>query len=63
MNRSLKIILMGLALVLFIGSFFLKQLIPTSPDIADGILKSVAIAILLFIVIKQRIRKRPSHLS
>ncbi|HVU94636.1 MAG TPA: hypothetical protein VHE34_05400 [Puia sp.] len=60
MNRSLKTVLMGLALVLFVGSFYLKQLIPASPDIADGIVKSAAIAILLFIVIKQRIRKKPT---
>jgi len=60
MNRSLKTVLMGLALVLFVGSFYLKQLIPASPDIADGIVKGAAIAILLFIVIKQRIRKKPT---
>jgi|GEM_PF-2463312 hypothetical protein len=60
MNRTLKTILMGLALVLFVGSFYLKQLIPTSPDIADGIVKGAAIAILLFIVIRQRTRKKPT---
>jgi hypothetical protein len=61
MNRTLKTILMGLALVLFVGSFFLKQLIPTSPEIADTIVKGLAIAILAFIVIKQRTRKKPTH--
>ena len=58
MNRSLKIVLMGLALVLFIGSFFVKQLDPALPDITDSILKGIAIGILLFVVIKQRIRKK-----
>jgi len=59
MNRSLKIALMGLALVLFIGSFYLKQFAPSLPDLADYTVKGMAIAILLFIVIKQRITKRP----
>jgi len=59
MNRSLKIVLMGLALVLFIGSFFLKQLAPSLPDLADYIVKGIAIGILIFVVIKTRIRKRP----
>jgi len=54
---------MGLALILFVGSFYLKQLIPNSPEVADGIVKGVAIAILLFIVIKQRIRKKPNDIS
>ena len=51
---------MGLALVLFVGSFFLKQLIPASPDIAESIIKMVAIGLLAFIVIKVRIRKKPT---
>ena len=62
MNRTLKTVLMGLALVLFVGSFYLKRLIPTSPDIADSIVKIIAISILAFIVIKQRIRKKPTDL-
>ena len=53
---------MGLALVLFVGSFYLKQLFPSSPDIADTIVKIIAIGILAFIVIKQRNRKKPTHL-
>lgn len=63
MNRTLKTILMGLALILFIGSFFLKQLIPASPEIADSVIKIIAIAILAFIVIKQRLRKKPNDIS
>jgi hypothetical protein len=62
MNRTLKTIGMGLALVLFVGSFFLKQLIPGSPDIAESSLQIVAIGILAFIVIKQRLSKKPTDL-
>jgi hypothetical protein len=59
MNRTLKIVLLGLALVLFLGSFLLKQIAPALPDWADYLAKGIAIGILLFVVIKQRIRKRP----
>ena len=59
MNRTLKIVLLGLALLLFLGSFLLKQAAPALPDQADFIAKGIAIAILLFVVIKQRTRKRP----
>jgi hypothetical protein len=55
-------VLMGLALVLFIGSFFLKQWAPTLPGSADMIAKILAIGILLYIVIIQRIRKKPTDL-
>lgn len=59
MNRSLKIALMGLALLLFLGSFFLKTLAPTLPDTADYVVKGLAICILIYVVVKQRVRKRP----
>ena len=59
MNRPLKFVLMGIALVLFIGSFFLKQFIPANPDTAEYVLKGIAIALLAFIVLKTRLKKRP----
>jgi len=59
MNRALKIALMGLALVLFIGSFFLKTVYPANPDMAEYVFKGIAIAILVFIVIKTRMKKKP----
>jgi len=59
MNRALKIALMGLALLLFIGSFFLKTVYPANPDLAEYVFKGIAIAILAFIVVKTRIKKKP----
>lgn len=59
MNRALKIALMGLALILFIGSFFLKQVYPANPDMAEYIIKGLAIAILAYVVVKTRTKKKP----
>jgi hypothetical protein len=59
MNRALKLVLMGLALALFICSFFLKQYYPANPDLAEYILMGIAIAVLAFIVVKTRKKKRP----
>ena len=59
MNRALKLALMGLALILFVGSFFLKQVYPANPDLAEYIFKGIAIAILAFIVVRTRTRKKP----
>jgi hypothetical protein len=59
MNKPLKFVLLGLALLLFIGSFFWKGLYPANPDLAEYCIKGFAIAILAFVVVRTRMRKRP----
>ena len=58
MNRTLKTTLMGLALLLFVGSFFVKQL--SLSDNYDYAAKILAILILVYIVVRQRARRRPT---
>jgi len=57
MNRTLKTSLMGLALLLFVGSFFVKQL--SLSDNYDYAAKILAILILVYIVVTQRARRKP----
>jgi len=58
MNRTLKTALMGLALLLFVGSFFVKQL--SLPENCDYAAKILAILILVYIVVRQRARRKPT---
>ena len=58
MNRTLKTTLMGLALLLFVGSFFVKQL--SLSDNYDYAAKMLAILILVYIVVRQRARRKPT---